>query len=259
MSDALENLELASLHFAPEILMLGGILVIAAGLTTWLGGLKFTPWMSAIVAALTGLTVALLFVTPSTITICAFTIIPATIACFLKRPIIIFTGAALAAAAGAIFSIVPALNETSLSPPKHPFPYEDGDRMLLSATETAKEIQKEAIFWTDAIVNAAKDAPATGFAVGIIAALLLLAGGFILPRLIAAVTCATLGISMIYIGMVMVLLFKGARPLTHINARLGFYGTVAVGMILFGTLTQLVLCPSKPKYSDTKNNKRGEM
>ncbi len=257
MSKALENLELASLHFAPEILLVGGIIVIAAGLATWLGGLKLTPWIAAIIAAFAGLTVALLFTTPSPISICAMTAIPAGIACFLKKPIVIFAGAALVLAVGAIIGLGPTIKNAPLSPPRHLMPYEGGIRKALSVSETAMEIKAEALFWAETLKDAAKQAPTAGFAIGGVAALLVLAGGFVLPRLIAAVTCASLGTTMIYTGMIFVLLFKGARPLTHIYNRAPFYCSVAMAMIVFGTFTQLVLCPSISKNADSKQ-KSGE-
>jgi hypothetical protein len=245
MSEALENLERASQHFAPEILLAGGILIVVAGLTTWLGGLKITPWIAAMIAALAGLTVALVFITPSVISICAMTAVPAGIACFLKKPIVIFAGAAFVLAVGAITGLAPTINDMSLKPPVHP-------QEQLSVSETGVEIKAEAAFWAETFKKAAKESPGAGFGVGGVCALLLIAGGFVFPRVVAAATCASLGTTMIYVGMIFVLWFKGAQPLASIGSRAALHGTVVPAMIVFGTFTQLVLCPSKAKNTDSK-------
>lgn len=258
MSEALKNLELASLHFAPEILVLGGIGVVVAGLAVWLGGLKFTAAIAAVTAAAIGLVVCLLFVTPSPVTICAVTMIPAAISCLLQKPFAILAGALLALTVGALIGMTSTLAGTPLSPPKHPYPYESGHRVALSIPQTAAEIKSEALFWADTFRDAAGRTAPVEFAAGAIAAVLLIGGGFLMPRQATAFACASLGTAMICVGMTLVLLYKGARPLTHLYSRGGFYGTVALAMIAFGAFTQLVLCPAKGKKKGGKKEKSGE-
>ena len=55
------------------------------------------------------------------------------------------------------------------------------------------------------------------------------------------------GVALIFAGMVLVLLYKGARPLTGIYQMPAFFGFVVIAMTAFGTFAQLLLCPGRTK------------
>lgn len=67
--------------------------------------------------------------------------------------------------------------------------------------------------------------------------------GFFFSRLIPALCSTALGTLLIFAGMILLLLYKGSAPITHINDRQSFYATVCIAMIAFGTITQLLPCP----------------
>ncbi len=66
--------------------------------------------------------------------------------------------------------------------------------------------------------------------------------GFFFSRLIPALCSTILGTLLIFAGMILLLLYKGSAPITHINDRQSFYGTIGIAMTAFGTITQLLLC-----------------
>lgn len=256
MSQALENIELASLHFAPPVLVLGGIIVVAAGLFTWLGGLRWSMIIAAVLGSGVGLGCALVFTDRTIVPIALLTLIPAAFASFLKKPLIIMSGGVFAAVGCIVLFIAPSLDSISLNPPVHQMPYTDGTRSALTVQETALEIKAEVLFWADALATSAEGISPTAFAMGGGAAILVLGTGFIFPRLVASLTCASMGTVLINAGMVIVLLYKGARPLTHLYNKGAFFGIVTLAMIAFGTFSQLILCPGKAKRPDmeTQNN-----
>lgn len=66
--------------------------------------------------------------------------------------------------------------------------------------------------------------------------------GFFFSRLIPALCSTVLGTLLVFAGMILLLLYKGSAPITHINDRQSFYAAVCIAMIAFGTITQLLLC-----------------
>ncbi|NQV34457.1 MAG: hypothetical protein HQ515_17310 [Phycisphaeraceae bacterium] len=73
--------------------------------------------------------------------------------------------------------------------------------------------------------------------------------GCVLQRLAKAVCCATAGVLLMWGGMVLMLLAKGAMPLTGLYARAGMCAAVIPAMIGVGALEQLLFC-SRPASQD---------
>jgi len=78
----------------------------------------------------------------------------------------------------------------------------------------------------------------------------LLAVGLLLAHLAGALTCSLLGSGLIFAGMTLLLIFKGAAPVARMEQQGPFYGLVLLGMAAFGTLEQLLLCPRPVKDRD---------
>jgi hypothetical protein len=52
------------------------------------------------------------------------------------------------------------------------------------------------------------------------------------------------GTALVFAGLTALLILKGSKPITLMEQQGKFYGLVLLGMTAFGTLEQLVLCPS---------------
>jgi len=81
--------------------------------------------------------------------------------------------------------------------------------------------------------------------VGVIIAIILekiLVSGSFFWRLAWALCCAVLGTLLIFAGMVLLLLYKGAVPVSYISDRQSFYACVFAAMTAFGTIEQLLFC-----------------
>ncbi len=79
-----------------------------------------------------------------------------------------------------------------------------------------------------------------------------------LKRVSTALCFASMGTLMIFAGMVLLLWQKGAEPVALIGDRLEFYALVFAGMVAFGTIEQLLICPSrstKKPQQEKKNQK----
>jgi hypothetical protein len=85
--------------------------------------------------------------------------------------------------------------------------------------------------------------------------------GCVLQRLAEAVSCATSGVLLILGGMILMLLAKGAMPLTWLHARAEMCAAVIPAMIGVGVLEQLLFCSrsaSRDKDSRAVSAKKGK-
>jgi hypothetical protein len=59
--------------------------------------------------------------------------------------------------------------------------------------------------------------------------------------------------------MILLLLHKGAYPITHIYARGTIYNTALLAMVVFGSVIQMMLCSARDKKRAAKILSRGEL
>jgi len=87
--------------------------------------------------------------------------------------------------------------------------------------------------------------------VGAVVVAVILAGVY-LWRFTSALCCAALGTLLVSAGMILLLLYKGTTPVSSICDRPSLYAAVFAGMTAFGTIEQLLLCPSHHKRRSAK-------
>ena len=258
MAQSLQNFELSALHFASQLLVGGGIVVVLAGLCIWLGGLRWIKFLAAGLGALAGLIGACILTDGSATPLIAAALITGGLGCFVKKPLVILSGAVLAAVAALVIMATPAIAAAEdLNPPVHPIPYEDGQRKTLTVSESVVELRNELLFWTATIASTVKGSSVAAPATACVAAVIVIGAGFMMPRFVAAAICASLGTVTVFAGMILVLLYKGARPLTGMYHKPTLFAVVVVAMAAFGTFAQLLLCPARTKKPQDKSQTNG--
>jgi len=250
MAEALQDFELSSLHFDARLLLFGGILIVIAGLCVWLGGLRWLGPIAASISALAGLIGVYAFTAAGP----ALVILPAlagALAAFAKKPVIVMSGAVTAAVVACLFFASPNLRAEPGNGPSRPTD-------ALGLAETVAALKSEIVLWGDMLFNALRRSSAAVWMVGPIVALATIAAAFFLTRLVLAATCASLGTLLIFLGMTMLLLHKGARPITYMHGRAPFFGLIVLAMIGFGAVSQLLLCPARAHKSHKKAKGKGD-
>lgn len=93
-----------------------------------------------------------------------------------------------------------------------------------------------------------------GAVIGVIIQAILTAGPPIW-RLFSAFVYAAAGTAIIFMGMILLLLYKGSSPLTYVAQKQSYFCAVAAGMIICGTFEQLLLCRrQRDKQISAKQN-----
>ena len=85
--------------------------------------------------------------------------------------------------------------------------------------------------------------------------LCLLTASFILRNFVVALCCATLGTFLIYVGMTLLLLYKGSEPLSMMWDKCSLFAAVFAAMATFGTSIQMLFCRSKTTAKNTAKKK----
>lgn len=256
MSDVLRNFELTAVHFTPGFLIAAGLATLAIGLYIWLGGLRAGKLIAAIPAAAAGALAAFVIAGPKPGAVAGMAVIAAGFALLFDKAALTIAATAFAVIAALLVFAAPALEDQPNSDrPKYQIPTDDS---VLNVAESLSVTGAQIAYFGRSIAAAVKSQNILAFSVAAIAGLVVAALGFLAPRIVAATACASFGATFIFIAMISLLLYKGAAPLSRIHQKPVFYAVAIAAMIVFGTMTQLLLCPAHRKIKETEKHNRGE-
>jgi hypothetical protein len=255
MFELLQNLEQAAGRFSPILLIGVGIAAVLVGLFVWLGGLGLARFLAGVVGAVTG-AICGLFIIRRNIPSAVFlaTVLTAVAVIFERIFFIILTVALALVVSFAIFAWpylgipqqLSATNRSSIS----------AQRPAMSAGQTVEVVKAYFVSLHHELKQICSWMPLHNWV--IIAALTatFFFIGFYSWRLVASLSCATVGAMLVFAGMVLLLLYKGSAPISAICSRASFYGGIFIAMTVSGTVGQLLLCrraerrPTKRKKPD---------
>ena len=259
MLEILKNFEQAATRFSPVALIVPGLILVILGLFVWLGGLGFRRLVLAplgmLVGGLGGL--ALWPQYPEMAGLLALAM--ALAAAFVQRGFAALLLGALSLSMAFVVVARPFLAESHGTLIAAGVSGPDGPR--LTNREGLDVIRATAIDLLDAGRRAAGQLAAPRWAVIAAAGAGSLTLGLLFRHLGSALSCAILGTTMIFSGLVLLLVFKGSTPVTYMEHRAGFFAVVFVAMATFGTAEQLVLCRradrnQQARSAGSKQNKR---
>jgi len=206
MLDIFQNLEQMVSELSPTFLVGVGTGSVLAGLFIWLGGLGFRKYLVAIVGAFAGGISGFLITGRNTVLSLVSAGLGVVLALVLEKIFITIMAAVLAAVLG--FTVMGQI----------------------------------CVGQADSLQQACSQMPVYSWA--IIAALVIIsiAAGFYFRRIISALCCAAFGSMLLFAGMILLLSYKGAEPISYISGNPSFYGMVFASMVAFGAIEQLLLC-----------------
>lgn len=247
--DVFSSFEETLRQVAPLLLAIPGLILGVAGLFLWLGGLRLLRPLAAFVAGVAGFACAWAFTGRELLPLVSLTVIPATIALFVDKPIVVLLGAALAAAAVLVFPLfADAALQQAVYDRAGPLPTAE-DSVLFEAKAYLETVWAWAVEWGKVYWAELAD----GWKIGALAAAVgIMAAGLVAWRWVCALTCATLGTAMILLGLTAVVLSKGTQTIPYLEDIRQYLWIATAGMIAAGTIFNRLLCPAK---ADTKKTK----
>jgi hypothetical protein len=250
MLELAQNFELLAVRFNPFITAGLGMLILIVGLFVWLGGLGIRRLLLTIAGLLLGGICGIFVVGKNLITTMTLAIIGAFAAIIFQRLFIAILTAALAAALAFVFLAGPYLGKPS-APPENQLqtrklnePYS-----IQQSLQTIKAYKSD---FTTRLKNLYAKLPLYALLIIAATAAVSILAGLLFYSFTSALCWATLGTILTFTGMISLLLYKGAMPITAICTRTTFYTVVFAAMIAFGTIVQSLLCPRAQKYLKRK-------
>jgi len=261
MFEAFQNLEQNALDFAPEVLVVPGVLCVMLGLCVWLGGMRWSRPTAAIFGVLAGLLWAFFLTGRQTAAFVSMAVVVGAFALFFNRAALVVAGAATTLVITLVIFAAPYLGKPKdIQYPQSKISTADErtsqDSSLIK--ESLEAAKTQVVFLGDLLGRAINLVPFEKLLISAVIAIIFAAAGYFMPQLIIALTCSAWGTAIISLGMILLLLFKGARPITHTYAKAGVFGVVALAMIVFGSVIQLLLCSVRDKKLAVKELARGE-
>jgi hypothetical protein len=241
MVEIFKSFEQVAVRLSPIVLVLPGLTSAALGLFIWLGGLGFRMLLLALMGAVTGAFCSLWMVGQNPAAMLLLGLLGTAMAVVFQR---FFTAALLGALAGIIVFLVVAW--PFLAGPEgtligQPDAEAEVGTPVLSTEESLNVIRAYTLDVTDAVKGGATQMAASRWAVVAATVLTFLLVGLLFRHTGGALSCAILGTEMIFVGLILLLMFKGSRPVTRLEARAPFFGLVFAAMVGFGTLEQWIL------------------
>jgi len=241
MIEMIEQVEQAAFYFAPRVLCVPGLICLGAGICLWLGGLKWKTLTAVLAGAAAGGMGAFFFLKGDITLTSAAATISAVLAIVFRKAVITVIGAML------IASVILLGGICKTQPDMSGWPLAENDTAMTTA-ESMTAAKSIALFTCEHIANTIKNASIGRFTFSVIAGLVIIAVGFFLPEVVGAVAFSISGTCMIFTGMILLLLYKGAKPAGYIYKNSNFFMIVFLGMVVFGLLCELLIClPPKNK------------
>lgn len=249
--DILRSFEEMLRQTAPVLLAVPGVILVISGLFLWLGGLRLLRPLAAFFAAAAGFVCAMTLTSRELFAVVGFTVIPAAIALFIEKPMVVLLGACLAGAAVLAFPVVAdgAFREAVIDQ-TGPVPVVE-DASMFETEEYAKALSEWAGQWCRNCWEAMSDGRKAA-AAGVMAGTLIL--GVVACRWVCALICATLGTGMMLSGLTVLVLSKGPQTIPYLADKRSYLWIAVGGMIAAGTLLNRLLCPAKTNRKKPKES-----
>ncbi|MHC4559363.1 MAG: hypothetical protein ACYTFW_21860 [Planctomycetota bacterium] len=241
MVEIFQNFEQMATQFSPLVLIIPGAGAVLVGLFLWLGGLGFRRIIVAIAGAISGGIFGFFVIGNSIIPAAVSAFVAAAIAVIFERVFITILAAALAAAFGFAVLAGPYINNSQAANPANQ-DETSAQTTTLSVDESIETLKAYALAVGEKIKQSCSLMPVQRWAIIAVLVVIFILGGFYLWRLTSALCCSALGTMLIFVGMILLLLYKGTTPVNRICSQPLIYAVVFSAMTAFGTLEQLLLC-----------------
>jgi hypothetical protein len=251
MSDFLRQFQESAFTLSPVVLAGAGFMLVWLGLFLWLGGLRWLKFLAGFAAAAVGYAVALHFAGQQTMVLVVAAVIAGLIGIVLEKIAGVIVAAATAALIVNLLLALPMLNDAGT--------WNDIPRMQNAAPSVVESLTTLEVYGRYLIekgMQAVQSLGKVGYTAGIIAAMAVVGIGFAIPRGICALMCAIFGTAAIATGLLLLLLYKGSKPVDYILECQGMLWTIALAMVGFGMLIDLALCPGRPKKKNALEEKK---
>ena len=264
MIEIFQNFEQITGRFSTSVLIGSGVVFLLLGLCIWLSGLALSKIFISIVGLAGGIVVGLFVVGRNIFSASLSAALTSLLALIFQKVLCVLLAASLAAAIAFTILAEPYFEQAETT---------EVQTEMSDETRTAglDEIFEELkIFGLDAgekIKQAGTKIPVQIWAIIAAPAVIFLVCGVLLWRWTTALFFSVTGTMVIFLGLILLLSYKGTEPVSHIRSMPLISAAVFLALAAFGTIVQLLLCKGskkqkittiKPDKSNKKDKKESE-
>ncbi|MCK5175088.1 MAG: hypothetical protein KAR47_16965 [Planctomycetes bacterium] len=244
MLEVLYNFERLGGQLSGRFLVAGGIFCLVVGLGVWLGGLRWSAIVAGIIAAAAGAACAMTATSQQAVAIASMTVVAGGFGMFFDKKTLALAAAVLTVAI-VLISLAGPLSDDETEPVYAEIPIAPPPGQRLNVRESVEVVGDHALLLSKIIVRTARNASTATLAISAAASAVVLVTGLLFSRLVAALTCSLAGLVLILTAMTLLLMYKGAQPITFVRERVPLYHIAMLAILAFGTVAQLLLSPHK--------------
>ena len=249
MIEIFQNFEQVAARFNPSVLIGSGVAILILGLLIWLGGLGLRKILITLAGLTSGIVVGLFVVGRNLFSASLSAALAALIALIFEKVLVVLLAAALAAAVAFTVLAEPYFEKAETITAQSQMSEQTTTAGL---DETLQELKTFAFDAGGKIKHAGTKIPVQIWAIIAAPAAIFLICGVILWRFTSALFFSFFGTMVIFAGMILLLLYKGTEPVSHIRGKPVIYAAVFLAMAAFGTIEQLLLCKGSKKKKVTE-------
>ena len=249
MIEIFQNFEQMTARFSPSILIGSGVVFLLLGLCIWLSGLALRKILISIAGLACGIVVGLFVVGRNIFSASLSAALASLIALIFQKVLAVLLAAALAAAIAFTVLAEPYFEQAETTEVQSEMSEQTATAGL---DETFEELKTFALNAGEKIKQAGSKIPVQIWAIIAAPAVIFLVCGVVLWRWTTALFFSVLGTMVVFLGMILLLSYKGTEPVSHIRSKPLISAAVFLAMAAFGTIVQLLLWKSSKKQKITK-------
>lgn len=256
MLEVLYNFERLGGQLSGRLLVAGGVFCLVVGLWVWLGGLRWSAIVAGIAAGAAGCACAMAATNRQTVAIASMAVVAGGFGMFFDKKTLALAGAMLTAVIATILLAGP-LPDDKTKPVYVEMATTPAPGQQLSVRDSIKVVGDHALLLSNIIVQTVRNASARDLSISITAGAAVLITGLLFSRLVAALTCSATGLVLMLTAMTLLLMYKGAQPITFVRERVPLYHIAMLAIVAFGTVAQLLLSPHKREIKGPEPDETG--
>jgi uncharacterized protein YacL len=249
MIEIFQNFEQMTGRFSTSILIGSGVVFLLLGLCIWISGLALRKILISIAGLAVGIVVGLFVAGRNIFSASLSAALAALIALIFEKVMVVLLAAALAAAIAFTVLAEPYFEQAETTEVQN----EMSDQTTTAGLdETLQELKTFGLDAGEKIKQAGTKIPVQIWAIIAAPAVILLVCGVVLWRWTTALFFSVMGTMVIFLGMILLLSYKGTEPVSHIRSKPFISAAIFLAMAAFGTIVQLLLCKKSKKEKITK-------
>jgi uncharacterized protein YacL len=249
MIEIFQNFEQMTGRFGTSILIGSGVVFLLLGLCIWISGLALRKILISIAGLTVGIVVGLFVAGRNIFSASLSAALAALIALIFEKVMVVLLAAALAAAIAFTVLAEPYFEQAETTEVQN----EMSDQTTTAGLdETLQELKTFGLDAGEKIKQAGTKIPVQIWAIIAAPAAIFLVCGVVLWRWTTALFFSVMGTMVIFLGMILLLSYKGTEPVSHIRSKPFISAAIFLAMAAFGTIVQLLLCKKSKKEKITK-------